>query len=199
MLRPIEVRESGVALRLDLTGAGEELVVTGRTNAVSFRCGLAPRNELTAPARAAIHWRDCDAYRRGLLFHGPRFQVLHEVGLDFDDNLYARIRCEKLPVLTGVRAWDALTLLLDGAFQLLALDAIRRFSVEVLPVGVQRVSIGKPATWPHMVTFSVSDRRLENGFIWGDVTAHDDRGSPLLRLEGVRMTLIRPAARSWSE
>lgn len=189
--RPVEVRETPVTLRLELFGRDHGVGVRGRTDGPVFRCGVGKASESTGAGARTVAWGPCQGYHKGLLFHGPVFQMLHETGFAPDGRLAGRIATARLTPVYGVPEADRLTLWLDGAFQLLALEAVQRFGSQVLPVEVRRLALHAFDRPPQSLTLWLSGVERQDGAVCGDITARGDEGETIFRMEGVRMAVIR--------
>jgi [acyl-carrier-protein] S-malonyltransferase len=191
ILRAVEVRDKPVTLRLELFAGEMGPGVRGRTAGLAFQCHTTKSFEARDPRHLPpVAWTPCTAYRKGLLFHGPVFQMLHGIGYTSDGRRAGRIDTSKLAGVYGHPAADRLTLWLDGAFQLLAVEAAERAGIQALPVGVERFAL-YPHEVPESITLLIDAFEITKGVVRGDVEAWTGNGKAVFRLEGVRMAAIR--------
>jgi hypothetical protein len=197
MASPVALRDAPVALSLELEKAPAGIGVRGRTSLVHFRCRvhdeLAPRPSPPAALEGGRLLEAGQLYGQGSLFHGPTFQVLHQVRVGEAGRLEGRIDSARLRAVYGIEPWDRLTQWLDGAFQLLGLAALLEEGTLALPVAIRRLSI--PGSWgrPSFVTLAVHGVRITAGEVTGDATLAAEGREPILHLEGVRLS-VSPAA-----
>ena len=194
MVNPVALRDAPVALSLELEKVPAGIGVRGRTSLVHFRCRVHDELALYAPAPTALEaGRLLDAgqlYREGWLFHGPTFQVLHQVLVSGTSRFEGRIDSARLRAVYGMEQWDRLTQWLDGAFQLLGLAALLKEGALALPVAIRRLSIPGPWGHPSFVTLALHDVRIAANEVTGDVVLAAEGRQPILHLEEVRLRVL---------
>ncbi|MCB9678780.1 MAG: SDR family oxidoreductase [Alphaproteobacteria bacterium] len=122
-------------------------------------------------------------YRDDLLFHGPAWQMLVELGAFETDSAAADVSIDSI---------DPLATTIDGAHQLLAAWSGRRTGWLGLPVGASAwQASGGPLYGPIRL---LVDARVEDGAVLGEVVALDPTGRIVVRGSGVRLA----AASRWN-
>jgi hypothetical protein len=195
ILQPVVVRETPISLFLELEKKGSMIGMLGKTSVIHFRCYFreqAISNTLSYTSSKAERIINADTvYHDGLLFHGPTFQVLHQLLVLEDGKLEARIDSSRLNAIYGIDHWDRLTQWIDGAFQLLALAALLNQSVMAIPVGIRRILITKPQVKIASIKVSIKTLLISDGYVTGDVILREEGATPILILEGVKLKILR--------
>lgn len=201
IVRPVPVRDEPVALRLEPVASPAGLGLRGRTGSTThFTCRVTGPSELAAPpAREGLAGRRIEPdrlYTEELFFHGPTFQVLHDVRLSADGRVAVRIETPRLLPVVGVAAWDRLVQWLDGAFQALALAAMARRPVMAIPVAVGRMTFAPERCLACSTAVVLPEiTAVSDEEVCGDVLVAGEEGQALLRLRTVRLRVLRALAR----
>jgi len=194
MVQPVAVRDAPVGLVLELEKVPAGIGVRGRTSLVHFRCRVHDEPAVSAQASSALeagHLLEAgQLYREGRLFHGPTFQVLHQVLVSENGKHEGRIDSARLRAVYGMEQWDRMTQWLDGAFQLLGLAALLKERALALPVAIERLSIPGPWGHPAFVTLTLQDMRIGAREVTGNVVLAAEGHQAIIHLEGVRLRVL---------
>lgn len=129
-------------------------------------------------------------YRPDAFFHGPTFQVLHEVWRNAEGVLAAEAETGRLRRVVGLAEWDRLVQAIDGCFQLVGLEAVERFAVKVLPTAIGYVRYDAVQPWPQRLRWITSDVRREGDSVVGDAVVATSEGRVLLETRGLRLRIL---------
>jgi acyl carrier protein len=195
MLQPILVRDTPISLLLEFEKQHSSIGLRGSSSVVHFRCRFSDQVMLTTlvyeDQKAVRSLNPGQLYQDGLLFHGPTFQILHQLLIMEDGTPEARIDSARLAVVYGIAHWDRLTQWIDGAFQLLAIAALLDKSVMAIPVGIKRVIIQESRIHTPYVRVILRKMKFSDGEVMGDVILLDEGSTPIIFLEGVRLKVLR--------
>ncbi|MEZ4319605.1 MAG: SDR family oxidoreductase [Myxococcota bacterium] len=175
--------------RITLTLRGPEAVITRDTAgepSVVCRARLDRSNTPSGPHARPAPLSGTPAgplYREDLLFHGPAWQMLVQVGAFEAGSASADVQ------LNGT---DPLAATIDGAHQLLAAWSGHTTGWLGLPVGARRW--GTSGTLSDQLRLHI-DARVEEGVVLGEVVALDPSGRVVVHGSGVRLA----AASRWTD
>jgi acyl carrier protein len=115
-------------------------------------------------------------YSTGMLFHGPRLQILHDTWKIDAECLRARVNLDRLPTIYGKGFFDVLMPVIDGFFQLSAINHFLERQLKVLPVGLQRLDYHPSVEWGRHLWIQVDtsdagatcDFPISTGYVFND-------------------------------
>lgn len=144
-----------------------------------------PIDKFAKPEKALTPWPiDIhEAYGEEGLFHGPAFQVIHELGTMGDDGCVLQISADTDRQWRGA-PFLSHPALIDGCLQMLVLWGQCKNKQHSLPVSIKRVQWFRQNTIQGVVRCFANIRTQEN-LLESNMLVVDAQNRPLLALEGV--------------
>ncbi|MSP18017.1 MAG: SDR family NAD(P)-dependent oxidoreductase [Bdellovibrionales bacterium] len=186
--KAISLQDLNIFLPLEITSVNKQLsliVDQDKNNIDILKMTLFDGGTLIANAivksqeEASAILEDCDAipivtrsssefYAEGGLFHGPLFRRMEKVVFYGDTEARAQL-CFPWPQSSVKASWLPRVLLIDSAFQLLALAGLELKKWKGLPVGAEEIQLSDNLSFTEPLFWRVSNLKIQENFLKGEL------------------------------
>ncbi|MBW1883213.1 MAG: SDR family oxidoreductase, partial [Deltaproteobacteria bacterium] len=185
-------------------GATLALELADHEGAIYYRCTaeMAQQREHPQPHAAEVHdlalepWGEEAVYDGELLFHGPAFQMIREIGGVSEHGIVAELSgvhgsdlASEQPV-TRDEPWSTDPLAFDGGLQLALLWCKRVLGGASLPTGIEEIRTWADAPVTGPIRCTLTGRTAKGQKSVSDLVFHDASGKLLAELIGVETHLL---------
>ena len=186
----ISLQDLNIFLPLEITSVNQQLSLTvdqDKNNVDILKMTLSNGETLIADAiikaktkeEASVISGDCDAtpivtlssselYTERGLFHGPLFRVMEKVVFYGDTEGRAQL-CFPWLQSSGNGSWLPRVMLIDAAFQLLALAGLELKKWKGLPVGAEEIQLSDNLSFTEPLFWRVSELEIQENFLRGEL------------------------------
>jgi len=185
-------------------GATLALELADRDGGLYYRCTaeLTGQHEKPQPRAADLHdlalepWGDEAVYDGELLFHGPAFQMIRDIGgvskLGIVAELSGVLGCDsgREQPATWNELWSTDPLVFDGGLQLALLWCKHVLGGASLPTGIEEIRTWADAPVPGPIRCTLTGRTAQGQKSVSDLVFHDAGGNLLAEFVGVETHLL---------
>jgi hypothetical protein len=149
-----------------------------------------------APDLRLEAWGDADVYDGELLFHGPAFQMIRNIGGISEHGIVAELSgihgsiCEGEGATTRNESWSTDLLAFDGGLQLALLWCKRVLGGASLPTGIGEVRLWSDSHVTGPIRCTLTRRFAKGRKSVSDLAFHDSDGNLFAELGGVETHLL---------